>query len=112
MKPKRSIFSTNGLPVFRLTTLESSAYGTSSLPSARWWYSVRSASDHPFWLQSTVSAEGADDRSVEDGLGEHPTRINDPAMEVRNQMRLGRTGSLYVESALAQARTVSNCNAL
>ncbi len=41
---------------------------------ARWWYWARSASDHPFWIQTTVSAEPEDDGAGADAFCAHPPR--------------------------------------
>ena len=66
------------------------------LPSARWWNSARPASDHPFWLQTAVSAGAGDDGWEADGSCAQPARINDPAIELRIERRRGFTGQLYV----------------
>jgi hypothetical protein len=42
-------------------------------------FGARSAPDHPFWLQITVSPEAGDDGWGADGLGAQPARMNYPA---------------------------------
>jgi hypothetical protein len=85
------MFSRNGLPVLALTKFASRSYGMSSLPSAKWWYSSRSAAVHPLSLQLTAAREPESGDVGEDVFDEHPTSINDPA---RNHKRFWCIGQL------------------